>query len=45
MKKWGGQLDIRPPSVKIGGDVSPHPPPGLTPLLIRSINTEKFVFT
>ena len=28
MKKMGGgQLDIRPPNPKIGGDVSPHPPP------------------
>ena len=29
MKKWGGQLDIRPPSLKIGGGgggVSPPPP-------------------
>ena len=26
MKKLGGQLDIRPPNLKIGGDVSPHPP-------------------
>ena len=28
MKKWGGgggQLDIRPPNPKIGGDVSPPP--------------------
>ena len=32
MKKWGGQLDIRPPNLKIGGDVSPPSPPGLTPL-------------
>ena len=32
MKKWGGQLDIRPPTLKIGGDVSPPSPPGLTPL-------------
>ena len=28
MKKWGGQLDIRPPNLKIGGiHVPPHPPP------------------
>ena len=27
MKKWGGQLDIRPPTLKIGGDVSPPSPP------------------
>ena len=27
MKKWGGQLDIRPPNLKIGGDVSPPIPP------------------
>ena len=27
MKKLRGQLDIRPPNLKIGGDVSPpHPP-------------------
>ena len=26
MKKWGGQLDIRPPQSKNGGDVSSHPP-------------------
>ena len=34
MKKWGGQLDIRPPNPKIGGDVPPPIPPGLTPLPI-----------
>ena len=33
MKNWGGQLDIRPPNLKIGGDVSPPSPPGLTPLV------------
>ena len=28
MKKWGGQLDIRPPNKKIGGGrVPPIPPP------------------
>ena len=33
MKKWGGQLDIHPPSLKIGGgDVSLPIPPGLMPL-------------
>ena len=27
MKRWGGgQLDIRPPNLKIGGDVSPPSP-------------------
>ena len=27
MKKWGGQLDIRPPNLKIGGgDTSPPSP-------------------
>ena len=29
----GGQLDIRPPNLKIGGDVSPPSPSGLTPLV------------
>ena len=34
MKKWGGQLDVCPPTLKIGGDVSPPSPPELTPLKI-----------
>ena len=34
MEKWGGQLDIRPPNLQIGGDVSPPSPPGLTPLAV-----------
>ena len=34
MEKWGGQLDIRPPNLQIGGDVSPLSPPGLTPLAV-----------
>ena len=33
MKKWGGQLDIRPPQSKNWGDVSPPISPGLTPLI------------
>ena len=32
MKKWGEQLDIRPPNLKIGGTCPLHPPLGLTPL-------------
>ena len=39
MKKWGGQLDIRPPNLKIGGGghVPPiPPPPGLTPLQLAT---------
>ena len=32
----GGQLDIRPPNLKIGGDVSPHPPQDWRPWLIDS---------
>ena len=36
MKKWGGQLDIRPPNLKIGGDTSPPSHPGLTPLLLTT---------
>ena len=27
MKKWGGQLDIRPPNLKIGGEACPPPHP------------------
>ena len=38
MKKWGGgQLDIRPPSLKIGGTCPPPCPQGLTPLLIHQL--------
>ena len=37
MKKWGGQLDIRPPHSKNwGGRVSPIPP-ALTPLLDKNL--------
>ena len=33
MKKWGGQLDIRPPHSKNWGGHVPPSPPGLTPLV------------
>ena len=33
MKKWGGQLDIRPPHSKNWGGRVPPIPPGLTPLV------------
>ena len=36
-----GQLDIRPPNPKIGGDVFPlSPPPGSTPLTIPKYQEE-----
>ena len=34
----GGQLDIRPPNPKIGGDVSPHLPQDRRPLDNKIIN-------
>ena len=38
MKKWGEQLDIRPPNLKIGGTCPLHPPLGLTPLNSSHLN-------
>ena len=41
MKKWGGQLDIRPSQSKNWGGRVPPVPPGLTPLPILIIFTFK----
>ena len=42
MKKWRGQLDIRFPSPKIGGDVSPHSPRIGAPAIRRQNMPRKF---
>ena len=42
MKKWGGgggQLDIRPPNLKIGGDVFPPSPPRIDALGLRALTS------
>ena len=41
VKKWGGQLDIRPPQSKNWGGRVPPIPPGLAPLRGMELNHKK----